>query len=597
MLGNFGNILLAALGISFLIFIHEAGHFLAARLFKVRVETFSLGFGPRLLGFRRGQTDYRLSLVPLGGYVKMAGEYGDHDADAPLAADDLMAKPAWQRAIIFSAGVIVNFAFAFVAFPLAFALGVPFTAPVVGSITPGGPAWAAGVQIGDEILTINGNRIYEFPNIALEVALGDPHRSELTLRREGIEQRVPVRPSRNDSEGRWELGIGPAGDNKVIVAENSPASRAGLVTGDRVASINGKDVTALSAAPTLNMAMLGQPVDLVWEHEGERRESRIEPLHRTDPDHARLGVMAVGTRIAGLRGPALEPQFGWRADDVVLSVGGRRVFQADELLEALEAAPAGSVATIVRRNRQSLEVSLPAEQRSTIGNGDVAFGTDLGSSVVQVLPEGALAAAGLRDGDQIVSINGEPIEDYADLQREVRGSPKTCEVRYRGADDGAVHTLTVSTQPAPILDYGLSPAVLETLHAEGLSGAMRAGFDTSLNIVRTTWLTLTKLFTGDVATKNLGGIVSISVVTYRFAELGLPKLLFFLGLLSINLGFINVLPIPVLDGGQVMFLILEKIKGRRLSERFMNGMQLAGLAAIVLLVLYVTYNDISRLVG
>jgi len=596
MLGNFGNILLAALGISFLIFIHEAGHFLAARLFKVRVETFSLGFGPRVFGFRRGQTDYRLSLVPLGGYVKMAGEYGDHDPDAPLAADDLMAKPAWQRAIIFSAGVIVNFGFAFIAFPLAFALGVPFTAPIVGSVTPGGPAWTAGLQPGDEILTVNGNRIYGFPDIALEVALGDPHRSEVTLRRAGIEQRLPVRPSRNEAEGRWELGIGPAGDDKVIVAEDSPASRAGLVTGDRLLTINGEELST-AAATIVNQAMQGKPVAVTWERDGQRREASIEPMQRTDPEHARLGVLAIGTRIAGLRGAALDPPFAWHRDDVVLSVAGQPVFQAEDLRAALLAAPAGNVGTIVRRDRQSLEVDMPAGQRAAVLNGDVAFGADLASSVVQVMPGGALAAAGMRDGDRIVSIDGEPIEDYTDLQREVRGGLRTCEVRYRGVDDGAMHVLTVNTQPATIPDYGFALPVLEILHAEGLPGAMRAGFDTSLNIVRTTWLTLTKLFTGDVATKNLGGIVSISVLTYHFAEWGLPKLLFFLGLLSINLGFINVLPIPVLDGGQIMFLLLEKIKGRRLSERFMNGMQLAGLAAIVLLVLYVTYNDISRLVG
>ena len=130
MLGDLGSILLAALGISFLIFIHELGHFLAARAFGVRVETFSIGFGPRLFGWRRGQTDYRLSLVPLGGYVKMAGEYGDLRDGTVLAADDLSAKPPWQRAIIFAGGVIVNVLFAFVAFPVAFALGVPFTAPV-----------------------------------------------------------------------------------------------------------------------------------------------------------------------------------------------------------------------------------------------------------------------------------------------------------------------------------------------------------------------------------------------------------------------------------------------------------------------------------
>ena len=91
--------------------------------------------------------------------------------------------------------------------------------------------------------------------------------------------------------------------------------------------------------------------------------------------------------------------------------------------------------------------------------------------------------------------------------------------------------------------------------------------------------------------------MSISVLTYQFADTGLTKLLYFLGLLSINLAFINVLPIPVLDGGQMLFLLLEKLKGGRLSERFMNAAQLAGLLAIVALVLYVTYNDITRLVG
>jgi regulator of sigma E protease len=282
---------------------------------------------------------------------------------------------------------------------------------------------------------------------------------------------------------------------------------------------------------------------------------------------------------------------------VVLSLAGHAVHDREALLSALLEAPPGDLPTVLRRNRQSLEVSLPAAQRAIIAQGDVAFEADMEGTSVQVLPDGVLAAAGVLDGDQILALDGKAIESYADLPRMVRAEPREYRLQYRRAADGSVQTVQVTTRPIPLQDYGFFVKPIEALRAEGLAGSVRAGFDTSLNIIRTTWLTLLKLFTGDVATSNLGGIVSISVITYQFAELGFPKLLFFLGLLSINLGFINVLPIPVLDGGQVLFLILEKIKGRRLSERFMNGMQMAGLAAIVLLVLYVTYNDISRLVG
>jgi regulator of sigma E protease len=600
---NVGNILLAALGISFLIFIHELGHFLAARLFKVRVETFSLGFGPRLFGARRGDTDYRVSLVPLGGYVKMAGEYGDHDPDAPLAVDDLMAKPAWQRAIIFSAGVIVNFAFAFVAFPLAFSLGVPFTAPVVGSVVAGGPAWRAGLQPGDEVVAVAGNRVYSFQDIALEIALADPEHTRLLVRRDGEELLVPVRPARNESEGRWELGINPAFGAEVVVAPDKPAARAGLETGDRILALDGVE---LPQAPVLAGNLLlagpfgagaGQPVELAWDHQGERRQGRIVPDPAAEPPPAKLGVQPRGTRVAGLRGIADEQPFAWRMDDVVLSVAGTPVHDREELLAVLSAAAPGDLASVVRRDRGSIEVMLPAAQRAAAVAGDVAFDSDMEGTSVRVLPDGALAAAGMRDGDQILTLDGQTVESYADLPRAVRADPRTYRLQYRRVADNSVQTIEVLTQRMVVPDYGFSPKPVETLHAEGFGGAVRAGIDTSLNIIRTTWLTLTKLFTGDVGASNLGGIVSISVITYQFAEFGFPKLLFFLGLLSINLGFINVLPIPVLDGGQMLFLLLEKIKGRRLSERFMNGMQMAGLIAIVALVLYVTYNDIAKLVG
>jgi regulator of sigma E protease len=242
-------------------------------------------------------------------------------------------------------------------------------------------------------------------------------------------------------------------------------------------------------------------------------------------------------------------------------------------------------------------VTLPASLREPVVQGDVGLELDWHGATVRISPDGALAEAGLEDGDTILALNGVAVSRYADLQDRVRDGGGRYRLVYLPAAGGEPVTIDAESRPIGVWDYGLAVAHLQVFHKESIAGAIGAGIHTSMNFLRTTWLTLTKLVTGDVAAKNLGGIVSISVISYHFAESGLTQLLFFLGLLSINLGFINILPIPVLDGGQVMFLVFEKIKGSRLSERFMNSMQIAGLVAIVLLVVYVTYQDIKRLVG
>ena len=605
MLGDFGSIALAALGISFLIFIHELGHFIAARAFGVRVETFSIGFGTRLFGWRRGETDYRVSLVPLGGYVKMAGEYADLRDSTPLAADDLAAKPPWQRAIIFAGGVIVNVLFAFVVFPIAFAAGVPFTAPIVGGVATGGPAWLAGLQAGDEVLSVDGHRIYGFQDIALEVALADPERTVLRVRRDGREFEAVLRPVRNEAAGRWEIGILPAYDRTLVVEAGKPAFLAGLRTGDELVAIEGRELPPDRPFEfELDHALSqGRPVSLGVRRDAETIEAVVEPLHRPLDDTRLLGITPVDTRVASLRGEALarrshpnaETRFPLQQDDVIRQVAGSPVAGSDQIAQALEAAPPGDVPLLVERSGAETKVVLPAAQRSLLAT-DVAFDFDHDGTIVRVLPDGALAAAGVRDGDEILELNGTPVRDYADLQARARGGETRFRVTFRDAA-GETRAVEIETRPLVASDYGFSPTLRETRHAESIPGALRAGCATSLNMLRTTWLTLSRLITGDVAPENLGGIVQISVITYQVADAGFTKLLFFLGLLSINLAFINILPIPVLNGGQMLFLLLEKIKGRRLSERFLNAAQLAGLLAIVALVLYVTYHDISRLVG
>jgi regulator of sigma E protease len=600
MFPDIGPILLAAMGISFLIFIHELGHFVAARMFGVRVEVFSIGFGPRLMGIRRGDTDYRLSAIPLGGYVKMAGEYGDYDDEHPLAPDDLNAKPAWQRAVVFSAGVVVNIAFAFVVFPVAFAMGVPFLAPVLGVVAPGGAAWQAGMRPGDQVLSVNDNPVYQFSDVALEVALGDPDLVIVELQRGDELQELSVHPTRNTERGVYEIGIAPALDTQIQVAEGSAAASTGLKNGDRLLAIDGVPIDqAIDGAASLIVGAMqnGSALTVTYERDGNQHEARIEPVRGENPKRPVLGMLPIATRVAGLRGAALTADQPLQVGDTVLAVAGELVHDEPALRKAVASAPPGDVSMRIRRHGAERTLTLPASLREPVAMGDAAFELDWDGATVRISPDGALADAGLHSGDTIMSLNGVALERYTDIQNRIVDGGVHYRLIYRPADGSAPVTVEVESRPLPLWEYGFAVTPLQVFHKESIGGAIEAGVHTSVNFLRTTWLTLAKLFTGDVAPSNLGGIVTISVIGYRVAESGFTELLYFLGLLSINLGFINILPIPVLDGGQVMFLIFEKIKGGRLSDRFMNSMQIAGLAAIITLVVYVTYNDIARLVG
>lgn len=179
------TILATIIVIGILVFVHELGHFLAAKRMGVRVEIFSLGFGPKVLGLLKGETEYRLSLIPLGGYVKL---YGEHPETLQSVAETEKAfafKKTWQKAFIVIAGPLANFIFAFFAFWLIFSIiGRTFTPPKIGEIFPGSPAEKAGLQKGDLITEINGKSIKSFEDILLELRKEEaPQEIELKVQR------------------------------------------------------------------------------------------------------------------------------------------------------------------------------------------------------------------------------------------------------------------------------------------------------------------------------------------------------------------------------------------------------------------------------
>jgi regulator of sigma E protease len=239
--------------LGFLVFAHESGHFFVAKLFRVRVLVFSLGFGKRLFGFRKGATDYRVSLVPLGGYVRMAGDTPEENQ--PANPEEFLSKPKWQRFLILVAGPFMNIVIA-----IAFMAGISMVGtesiiirPVIGEVTPGKPAARAGLLPGDRIVAINGEPMNDFDDMRLAIGMHGGTALRIDYVRNGQTRSTTLTPEREDSEfgpvGR--AGIRPYLDTTVgRVKPGSPAATAGLRNGDRIVAVNGHPVSQLTELDT-----------------------------------------------------------------------------------------------------------------------------------------------------------------------------------------------------------------------------------------------------------------------------------------------------------------------------------------------------------
>lgn len=229
-----------------LVFVHELGHFMMARWHGVRVLTFSLGFGPKLLKTRRGDTEYCVSAIPLGGYVKMAGESPEDERTG--AADEFMSKTKWQRFQIFVMGPLMNLGLAVVLLAIVLAQGAEIPAyqdqpVVIGGVTADSAAAKAGLQVGDRIVLVNGEPTDTWDRFFMTIGTRADRDVPLTIVRDGKEELVTVRPV---AEGRFQVGdIGVVPNvhpriGKVNAGE--PAERAGVQPGDFILAVNNEDV-------------------------------------------------------------------------------------------------------------------------------------------------------------------------------------------------------------------------------------------------------------------------------------------------------------------------------------------------------------------
>ena len=269
--------------IGVMILIHELGHFWAARFFDVRVETFSFGFGPRLFGFRRGETDYRVSLVFfLGGFVKMAGELpGDESANDPRG---FMAKSRWQRLIIVLAGPLMN-----VVLAVGLLTGLYMvkyqrvvdaeSGAVIGAVTPATPAAKAGIQEGDRIVKLGGRRNPTWDDIIVKEVESAARPMQLTIARNGKEFDTTVTPVLDERSGVGNAGWSEKGEVQLgPVTSGMPAQKVGFQQGDLILSANGHPIHATVRFHEVIRGSGGKPVTIEFQRNGKPMQVTVQPV-------------------------------------------------------------------------------------------------------------------------------------------------------------------------------------------------------------------------------------------------------------------------------------------------------------------------------
>jgi regulator of sigma E protease len=538
-----------------LIFVHELGHFLVAKLMGVKVVRFSIGFGPRLFGFHRGETEYQIALLPLGGYVKMAG---DDPSETPQPEDrgrGFLEQPPWRRFLIALAGPTANLVFPAVIYvALALAQNGDLTAgPVVGTVAPGAPADQAGLRPGDRIAAVT------LPDGRTE-------------------------PVRYFSDLR-----------------------------DLVSPHPGQPLTFRVERAT-------GPVSLTIEPAPEVDSNPIETTRRGVIGVTPSYVPAV---VAPVRPGAAGPL---EAFDLVISAGGKPVRHAGELERALATAACGPIdLEVVRETSIELPaanlarhamVRLPAVPTCQGGQRAIALADPtVATFVAAVVPGTPADKAGLRRGDAIAAVNGKKVRSFRDvnaLSREFLqpGTP----VALALADGRDVSLVPVretfrddvTGEPADRLVLGFQayrrdPVDGRALLAAEVPLARGAGEIATLawkqlhEVVRLTVLGIARIVTGDISFKTVGGPIMLFSIASEAAEEGWGSFLFKMALISVNLGLMNLLPIPVLDGGHIAQAALEGVTRRPLSVRAREIANLVGIVLLFTLMLFVFKNDIVRL--
>ncbi len=563
-MGAIQNTVFFLIFLGVLVTVHELGHFLAAKWAGVKVLKFSIGFGPKIISFTRGETEYQIAWLPLGGFVRMAGDMaGDTVGEGPepeLAPEEqkrgFLAAPWWKRAIIVAAGPAMNLIFPIGAYFFVFLGEHEYTAARVGYVDPSLPAAAAGFRPGDLITKIEGKQINRFEEIGDALNGVFEREIAITVKRGESEQVLRIAPARDvetsnpvEKVFRGKLGIMATSPAPIIgVPPGSAAEAAGLETFDRIASINGK--------PTPDLNTLEQMV-------------------------------------ATLEGPLTVVVLRSHLNDV----GGAGFVVPEIVTVELAKAPGVGLATL--------------------------GGSELGDTYLwTVIQDSEAARAGVKRGDRLVSIDGSPINSYywftlklrsvelepftlvwrsadgehtAKISQVNREERDILNAKHKLPDPGVRARLAFSAGDSDPLGAGPKAERLKVYN--GPKAALLASLSEVPQAVSKIAQIMKGFATRKIGFENVGGPIMLFQIASKSAEAGIDVFLANMALVSVNLALVNLLPIPVLDGFGLVAAFWEGIRRRPIPARAREVANIFGLVVLAMLVVRVFYNDIMRSFG
>jgi regulator of sigma E protease len=588
------SVILTIFGIGLLLVIHEGGHYFAARAVGIRVKVFAIGFGPRLFGWQRNGTDFRVSLLPLGGYVQVSGD----DPSRPPRPGDLFYASAKQRLLFYAGGIMANFLFAFLIIPVLFFVGVPFVSPTVGAVSPDSPAWNAGMLPDDVVLSINEREVHGFRHISSGIALAERDTSlDIVVMRDGERINLNLQPQFDEEKGFSTIGIAPAYD--LSLAPDSDISQA-MGEYSQLVAINGLEISNALGSQLALLSLGDGRSDFVLSGlnaDNQRRDFTFQSsdyVNLTLAAPAQLGVTVLAQQVSVARGMLSDIL---AAGDKIVAINDHPLSKQSDLLEAISITGSETLTLSVVDTQNNLrQVRVPPttahqllQDLALVPNDDMAF---------YVHPQSAAFAAGLRTGCSILRANDVAIQKMSDLRSVIGSNTEGQSINFIVLQNGSDEPTEIGVTPAaiPQLDFGLMLMMKPTtVVARQPLRAISLGFREAKAMISEVATTAKRLFTGEVASKNMGGIISIGVMTNSFASQGLVSLFFFLCLISVNLGVLNFIPIPALDGGHILFALYEIVSGRKVSVAVQNVFQIIGVVLVLSLLVFVTSNDIQRL--
>lgn len=527
-----------------LIFVHELGHFLVAKFFGVRVEVFSLGFGKKILKYKKGDTLYCLSLIPLGGYVKMFGDELGAELPEDQKRYSFLHKPVLQRIGVVLAGPLMNFFFAILIFFIVALVGEELRSPIIGDVAPSSEAYRYGFRSGDTLVNIGGKEVrswdefQDFLNQTKGTEISVGVQRQLGGPPEMIKAKSVIKPNPNILSSESQIGevdgLSFLSRQAVVgVRGGSFAAKVGLKSGDRIAAVNGHLVKHFRDLENLLIALSGQTINLDIER-SNFEGSKVE----------KLKIDLINAKFSSLDGLGLD------ISDLYLA-------------KIMDGTPAAEV--------------------------------------------------GLKEGDHILKVNGVEAMVWDDVLSKVKAFSGEGSLTFEVERDGALRTFQITpkltTQPTQqggeekrytigiIPTLAFSNPTVAVVKAKSIPEALSRGLSRTLDVTSMTVLSFLRLIQNKISPKNIGGVISIGQAASETYKSGITHFLQMMAVISINLFILNLLPIPVLDGGHLLFYTVEALRGAPLSMRKMEIAQQIGLALLMGLMVFALFNDFSRILG